>query len=304
MRQLDVCVVGSLNLDLVVRVERLPRPGETVLGGSFARFPGGKGANQAVASARAGARTAMVGCVGRDEHGRALLAALARERVDTRAVACVREPSGVAVIAVARSGENSIVVAPGANARTTPARVAAARRRLERASVVVAQLEVPPESVRRAFEVARAAGATTLLNAAPARALPKSLLALADVLVVNEIEARALLGRRSSSANRAALLLVRLGPRCAIVTLGRRGAVVARDGRATRLRAHRVRAVDTTGAGDAFVGALAAELARGADALDAARFASAAGALATTRPGAIPSMPRRERIAALARPRP
>ena len=270
-----VVVLGSINADLVVRTVRHPRPGETLLGGPFSIYQGGKGANQAVAAARMGADARMVGCVGRDAFGVELVAGLVDAGVDVTAVRRIDGASGVALITVDDSGENTIVVAPGANGSVTAEGLS-----LAGVSVLLAQLEVPLDVVAAAFAQARSAGVTTMLNAAPAAFLEPSLLASVDVLVVNEHE------------------LQTLGPSpCphVVLTLGARGTVV--DGVA--IAAHRVEIVDTTGAGDASCGVLAAVLAGGASLHDAARWGNAAGAVACTIRGARLDASARARIEAL-----
>ncbi len=289
----SVLVVGSLNMDLVVAVERHPKPGETVIGGDLERFPGGKGANQAVAAARLGARVRMVGRVGLDEHGAELLRGLENEGIDALGVGRVGTPTGVALISVDVQGQNAIVVSPGANARLQPDDLEP--ERFEGAEVVVLQLETPLETVHRAAELGRAAGARVLLNAAPAQALPEDLLAVTDVLVVNEFEAAMVAGAAEPEGPEAALALARELARrvpVVVVTLGARGLVWAGDGGEGHLPAFEVDPVDTTAAGDAFVGGLAAALAAGNPLLEALRFGSAAGALAATRFGAQASLPK------------
>lgn len=292
-----VVVVGSLNMDLVGRVPRLPLPGETLLGSQFLQGPGGKGANQAVAAARLGAATILVGRVGTDTYGDLLVANLHTQAVD---VSCIRRdgaPSGIALIMVDDAGQNAIAVLPGANANLRADDVE--RVALQAGDVVVAQLEVPAEPIVRAFERARAAGARTLLNAAPARPLPDGLLALTDILVVNETEASALANVSVdgvSSAARAAVRLKSSGPATVAVTLGEQGAVLASGEDRWFVHPYRVEVVDSTAAGDAWVGALAAELCAGRDLLVAAVFASAAGALTTTRKGAQAALPDRTEV--------
>jgi ribokinase len=291
-----------LNADLVVRAPRLPGRGETILGGPFRTFPGGKGANQAVAAARLGAAVSLVGCVGEDAHGAWLREMLAREEVDVSRVA-VRAgvPTGVALITVEDSGENTILVAPGANATLAPRDVETCARAIEDADLVVLQLEVPLESVARAVEIARAAGRTVLLNAGPAQPLPESLLGSVDILVVNRGEA-ASLARAGSDAepDELARRLATAGPRHVVLTLGDRGALLASGSRLLRQRAFAVRAVDAVGAGDAFVAALAVAWAEKLPPERALRWACAAGALATTMEGALPSLPRRSDVDRLA----
>jgi ribokinase len=293
-----VVVVGSLNLDLVVRVDRLPGPGETVSGGDVFRNPGGKGANQAVAAARLGRRVAMVGRVGDDEAGRELLASLEADGVDTAHVRAVDGvPSGAAFIAVSDDGENQIVVSPGANARLGPGDVAAAGAALRAAAVTLVQLEVPLEAVAAAV---RAAGGRVVLNPAPVRALPAALLGEVDVLVPNRVElARLADAPVPATVEEAAALAGRLPARAVVVTLGADGALVVEDGDAGHVPAVPVRPVDTTAAGDAFCGGLADALAGGAALQDAARWAVRVAAAACTRPGAQASLPTPDEARAL-----
>lgn len=299
-----VVVVGSANLDLVVTAPQLPKPGETVLGDDFRTVPGGKGANQAVAAARAGADCAFVGAVGADDFGVLLRDNLAAARVDVRRLRTVDGPSGVALIAVDHAAENCIVVAPGANATLTDLD-AADRAAVAEADVLLLQLEVPLAAVTRAADWARAEATTVVLNAAPARPLPDELLELVDVLVVNEHEAAVVAGMFSDDP--AALLdaLVALVPRV-VLTLGARGAAYAdRHGTRIEVPAPAIEAVDTTAAGDAFTGALAVALAERGGTLTAAtapavlRWACAAGAACAQRPGASSALPDRAAIDAL-----
>ncbi len=300
MEPASVLVVGSLNMDLVVPVPRHPKPGETVVGGDLRRFPGGKGANQAVAAARLGARVRMIGRVGADAYGTELKRGLEAEGIETADVAELDAPTGVALIGVSEDGQNAIVVSPGANARLRPEDLAP--ERFAGAGVAVLQLETPLATVRRAAELGRAAGARVLLNAAPAQALPEGLLKAVDLLVVNEFEAAQVAGAREPEGPEEALALARELARrvpVAVVTLGARGLVWAGVEGEGVLPAFEVRAVDTTAAGDAFVGGLAAALAAGEPLQPALRFASAAGALAATRPGAQPSLPNKEAVETL-----
>jgi ribokinase len=290
-----VTVLGSLNMDISVTVPRLPGPGATVLG-SAARFtPGGKGANQAVAAARLGADVRMVGCVGDDDFGRQLLAALHGEGINADAVRTVPSvPTGLAMIAVDEAGENLIVVAPGANHQVGPADVA--RTVTNDAGILVISAEIPAPAITQAL--AQTHG-RKILNLAPAPANAPELAAAAgdrlDWLVVNESEAAAVLGRSVSglaSAQRAATELTANGPRHAVVTAGAHGAALAGPDGAHTIEGFTVTAVDTVGAGDTFVGALAVALAAGVPPPDALRAAAAAGATAVTRPGAQTAMPR------------
>lgn len=291
----DVLVIGSLNLDLRLQVPRLPRPGETLAGTGFDTGPGGKGANQAVAAARQGARVALLGAVGDDAAGRTLVAALQADGIDTTAVATIAgQPTGTAAILLQPDGENSIVAIPGANQAVTPARVQAHADRLQQARVVVAQLECPLDAVDAALRQARAAGALTLLNAAPAQPLDDALLGQLDWLIVNETEAALLADRPvpdPAAAQALADALRTRGPRHVLVTLGARGLVLAGPDGPLALPAPRVAVVDTTGAGDTVVGALAAALAAGRPVREALVRAQAAAALAVTRAGAQSAMP-------------
>lgn len=299
----DVLVVGSLNMDLRIRTPRLPAPGETLTGSGFDTDGGGKGANQAVAAARQGARVAMLGAVGQDAHGAALLAALQVDGIDTHAVERIAgTPSGTAAILLMPDGENSIVVIPGANHALTPERVRAQADRLRQARVVVAQLECPLDAVAEALAIAREAGAVTVLNAAPVQPLGDALLGQLDWLVVNEIEAAALAGMPvpgPAEARAVAEQLRRRGPRQVLVTLGAEGLVLAGPEGTLALPAPRVQAVDTTGAGDTVVGALAAALAAGRPLREALTRAQAAAALAVTRLGTQSAMPTAAEVDAL-----
>ncbi len=288
-RSFDVAVIGSANLDLVANVEHLPIPGETIIATGYAEHAGGKGLNQAVASRRSGARTAFIGCLGRDGAGDVLHRVLADEGIENFTVD-VSAPTGRALISVDERAENSIVVVPGANHRLGIGVVDDHRSVLADAHVVLAQLEIPLDAVEAAFAVARLAGAITVLNPAPANELPPGLLALCDVIVPNQTEV-AQLGGPSA--------LLDAGVSTVVVTLGARGIrIVTTDG-SVEVPPYAVRAVDTTGAGDAACGALAASLAAGSDMITAARRAAAAGALAATRHGAVPSLPTSSEIDAL-----
>ena len=278
-----VCVVGSANLDLVATAPRLPGPGETVLGTDYAEHPGGKGLNQAVAAARSGAATSFVGALGTDEAGATLREVLASTGIDTAGCVVSSRPTGRAIITVDHHGENSIVVVPGAN---LDVRVA----QLPPADVLLTQLEVPLPVVEDALRRARAAGMRTILNPAPAARLPHDLLALVDVLVPNEHELDHL---------GAAGELLAAGVGAIVTTLGAEGARVLTVYEEWQVPPFRVDVVDTTGAGDTFCGVLAGCLARGDTLAAATHWASAAGALATTHHGAVPSIPMAGEIAAL-----
>ncbi|MFE2940660.1 ribokinase [Streptomyces sp. NPDC059255] len=309
MYDYDLLVVGSANADLVIGVERRPGPGETVLGSDLSVHPGGKGANQAAAAARLGARTALLARVGDDAHGRLLLDSQRTAGVDTAGVRSGGAPTGVALITVDPSGDNSIVVSPGANARLSPEDVWDAAKLLAGSRVVSAQLEIPLETVA---EVVRglAPGTRFVLNPSPPVELPAEILAACDPLIVNEHEARVLLSAGNATGNSPgnppgdepadwARALLALGPRSVVITLGSRGALVA-DARTTALvPSVPVRAVDTTGAGDAFTAALAWRLGTGEELATAAAYAARVGAVAVTRAGAQASFPTASEVAAL-----
>jgi ribokinase len=285
----DVVVIGSINHDLTVVTSRLPRPGETVLGTHHYSGGGGKGANQAVAAARMGARVAMVGRIGDDEHGRALHAALSHEGIDVTHVGVDRDTStGLAVITIDEDAENTIVVSPGANDRLRPDHLD--RELLANATIVLAQLEIPLETVTAA---ARLTQKRFILNPAPARPLPSGLLDHVDVLVPNRSELGVLGGvSEPATAEEAVAAAGNLRPNaCTVVTLGAAGALIVEGGRSHLVPAHPVDPVDPTGAGDAFCGALAHSLSQGQDLDAAVATAVVAGALATTRPGAQTAMP-------------
>jgi len=290
----DVVVVGSANVDLVLPVERIPRPGETVLARGLSRGPGGKGANQAAAAARAGAATAFAGCLGDDESGAMLRAELTAAGVGLDLVRTTETPTGTAIICVDDSGENAITVAPSANGELVLD--AAALEAVRAAAVVLLQLEIPRATVR---EAARA-GRYVVLNAAPAAPLDDDLLSDVDLLVVNEHEAAVVSGVDAAAGVAASgEALLRRVP-AVVVTLGGDGALVLRRGaEPVRLPGHAVPVVDTTGAGDTFCGVLAATLSRGAELPDAVRRANAAAALSVGAPGAMTSVPSAAAIDAL-----
>ena len=294
----QVVVCGSLNMDVIVQTVRRPQAGETMLDGKVSFLPGGKGANQAVAAARLGARVSMLGAVGDDPFGRTLRGVLRRNGVDERGVTIVRgATTGVAVIQVAE-GDNAITGAAGANARFTASMIAARPRP---GDIWVAQFETPVAATGAAFRLARAAGASTILNLAPMIRFPTRLMKLVDIAVLNEIElaqatAAKLTGRSPVAAIAAACR--KLGAPVTIATLGSRGLVIVGPDGVTALPAHKAKVVDTTGAGDCFVGALASRLAAGRPLLEAARFANAAASCAVEKLGATPSMPGPRQVAA------
>ncbi|KOX66305.1 ribokinase [Pseudomonas psychrophila] len=294
--QANVVVVGSLNMDLVTRTERLPRPGETVFGQSFGTVHGGKGANQAVAASRLGARVAMVGCVGSDAYGVQLREGLLADRIDCLAVRTVPESaSGVALITVDANSQNTIVVVAGANGCLEPEDLKACDQVLQVADVIVCQLEVPIETVGYVLGRGRELDKIVILNPAPASGpLPGHWYGAIDYLIPNESEAWALSGvtvDSLESAELAARQLIEFGARKVIVTLGAKGALFVSAQRVEHFAAPRVEAVDATAAGDTFVGGFSAALAAGMDQDDAIRFAQVAAALSVTHAGAQPSIP-------------
>jgi ribokinase len=285
---------------MIIKMERIPRPGETILGGEFMTTAGGKGANQAVAAARAGGRVTFIARVGSDALGEQAVAGFAREgiRVD-HVIRDETTPTGVALIFVGRNGENSIAVASGANGNLSPDDVRKAQGLFAGASALVMQLETPLDTLQTAAELATQAGVPVILNPAPARSLPDRLLQHVSILTPNETEAEILTGIKvdgTAAIEEAARVLIGRGVETVVLTLGARGAYVATSGVRKLIPGFKVEAVDTTAAGDTFNGALAVALAEGRSLDEAARFANAAGALSVTRLGAQPSAPRREEI--------
>lgn len=295
-----VVVVGSVNTDMMVQVDHLPQPGETVLGGQFITAHGGKGANQAVAAARLGCPVSFIGRVGHDAFGDQAIAALRKEQVDVDHVGRDRRArSGVALILVSERGENSIAVASGANGELLPTHVKRAARAFASDAILLAQLETPLESVIAAVELARRAGMPVILNPAPAKALPDSLLKKISVLTPNETEAEQLTGistRTEAGVIKAAEALRARGAPTVIVTLGARGALVSFGETCERYPAFKANAIDTTAAGDVFNGALAVALAEGRTLRNAVFFANAAAAISVTRLGAQSSAPKRREV--------
>ncbi|UZJ58630.1 ribokinase [Pseudomonas sp. KU26590] len=294
--QAKVVIVGSLNMDLVTRAPRLPRAGETLAGQSFVTVPGGKGANQAVAAARLGASVAMVGCVGDDAYGEQLRTALLAEGIDCQAVIRIDgESTGVALIVVDDSSQNAIVIVAGGNGHVTASVVDSFDALLSQAEVIICQLEVPLDTVGHVLKRGHELGKTVILNPAPASGpLPAEWFAWIDYLIPNESEATALTGLpvdSTASADAAASALLAAGVSKVIVTLGEQGALFASKSRSEHFPAPKVQPVDTTAAGDTFVGGFAAALADGKSESDAIRFGQIAAALSVTRSGAQPSIP-------------
>lgn len=296
-----IAVVGSYATGLTMKVERIPCAGETLLGTGYRVDFGGKGSNQAVGCARLGAHVDFVAKIGKDSFGEMALGLYRDEGIGIANVTQSAEaPTGVGFIVVeATSGQNCIVLDPGANELLKPADVSAAASFLQSATVVLTQLEIPVEAAETALSLGRIAGAVTILNPAPVRALPASVLELVDVLTPNETEARVLAGRAATSSvapETVAQELIRLGVKQVVMTLGERGALLVDTSSCTHFPAISVPAVDTTGAGDAFNAGLATALAQSASLADAVQFAVITGAMAVTRDGVIPSLPRRQEV--------
>lgn len=293
----NIVVVGSSNTDLVLSCARLPKPGETLLGGELSRFGGGKGANQAVAAARAGASVTFVGARGDDDFGQQALKNLKAEGIDTRFFTVTsKAPSGVAIILLGgKERQNQIVVARSANDEVSASAIKQASAAIKKAGAVVAQLEVPLASVVVAAQIAARAKVPFILNPAPARPLPAALLRLTDTLVPNEHEAELLTGQ--SDPAKAAQALLKKGCHRVVVTLGAKGALLADASGVRTLKAVKVKPVDTVGAGDCFTAWLAVGLAEGLSLDTAAQRAMKAASIAVTRPGAQPGMPYRTELA-------
>jgi ribokinase len=296
----SIVVLGSSNIDLIIKIARIPKPGETILDGKFHTAAGGKGANQAVAAQRAGSSVTFIARVGNDAFGTQAVAGFAREGINIAHVAKDgKNPSGVALIFVAADGENSIAVASGANARLSIADVNKAAGTIRSAAVLVMQLETPLATLQRAAKIAAANKVPVILNPAPARPLPDALLKCVSIITPNETEAELLtgikVGNNASVAKAASALLAR-GVRTVVMTLGSRGAYVAMEGLSQLVPGYKVKPVDTTAAGDCFNGALAVALAGDKPILDAVRFANAAAALSVTKMGAQSSAPTRGEI--------
>jgi ribokinase len=290
-----IVVVGSLNMDLVVRTLRHPQIGETVIGHDFHTYPGGKGANQAVAAARLGSKVIMIGKVGNDQFGDALLQAVTTDGVNTQYISRDTEvPTGVAVITVDDLGKNTIVVASGANSHLSPNEIDVSRDAFRGASILLLQLECPLNAVERAIDIAKRSNMQIVLNPAPAQLLDASLLQRVDYLIPNQTELAQLSGQESIDA--AIGVLQGMGVNKLVVTLGEEGSLIVDKGQRIQIPAFKVHAVDSTAAGDAFAGAFAMALGEGMTIQKAAVWGNAAGALAVTKAGAQPSLPWRDEL--------
>ena len=293
----EIIVVGSLNADLVVKSPRFPQPGETISGEDLQIIPGGKGANQAVAAARQGVKTAMLGRVGSDSFAPFLVDNLNANQVDTSHVTVDSSATGTAIIVVDANGQNSIVLSPGANGNVSPADVDSAS--LSSSKLLLLQLEIPTPTVLHAAQQARANGLTVILNPAPAKSLPAELISTVDILIPNESELSLLTGlpvNDFTSAEKAAKEILKQGVKTVIVTLGSKGALLVTDTQVKQVDTYKVNVVDTTAAGDAFIGGFASAMLSGKALEDSVRYGCACGALATTKFGAQPSLPTKAEV--------
>lgn len=300
MKKSKILVIGSSNTDMIIKLGTIPRPGETLLGGQFATAAGGKGANQAVAAVRTGGDVTFVAKIGKDMFGDRALSGFKADKINTRHI--LRDdkvPSGVALIFVAKSGENSIAVASGANERLSPADVRAAEKAFNGCKALVMQLETPIPTVLAAAQIARKKNIRVILNPAPAAKLPPSLLKLVDILTPNETEAELLTGvvvKDEATARKAARILMGQGVKNVIITMGSKGAFLHNEKTSVMIGGFKAKAVDTTAAGDTFNGALAVALGEDLALEDAVRFANAAGSISVTRLGAQTSIPSRAEV--------
>lgn len=295
-----ILVIGSLNMDLVVLTQRMPLPGETIAGEGFHMIPGGKGANQAVAASRAGAKTSIIGCVGNDAFGKVLLDSLKNARVNVSGVSCVDSiPTGTATIIVEANGKNRIIIIPGANYEVTTGFIAQVWDVIDKAEMVLLQHEIPMATIHEIIEHCHQQKVKVLLNLAPMYPMPEEILSLVDTLVLNETEAAALTGmeiRGEGQAIQAARQIVKIGVKTVIITLGELGAVLMNKDESIFQPALRVQAIDTTAAGDTFVGSYTASMLAGKTLSEALLYASVASAIAVTRLGAQSSIPNDEEI--------
>jgi len=289
-----VLVIGSTNTDMILKVPHLPAPGETILGGEFSIVQGGKGANQAVAAARAGGNVSFVSCIGNDLFGKKSIEELTKEGIDVSAIKIINGyPSGVALINVSETGENSISVAPGANNQLFPEDIDKLEQLFRKAGIVLVQLEIPLETVKKVLQTAKKYQVQTILNPAPARKLGADILSLIDILTPNEKEAFMISGMQNPETDYTALsnALKKLGTKNAVITLGENGVFYTNDYEYEHIPGHKVIPIDTTAAGDTFNGYLATALARGDKINSALKLANKAASLSVTRLGAQPSIP-------------
>lgn len=295
-----LCILGSINVDHVIRVPYFPKAGETLTGSGYQIVYGGKGANQAVAAARMGAKVAFIGAVGDDEIGREMVSAFAKDGINTTPISTIaHQKTGLAMIQVADSGENSIVISAGANGDLSPALVEQHRATIEQADTLLMQLESPLESILAATNITKQANTKVVLNPAPARALPDELLSQLDMITPNETEAEILTGVKiidDQTACKAAEIFHQKGIETVLITLGSKGVYLSQHGQGEIIKGFKVQAVDTTGAGDTFNGAFLTALLEGKPATDAIRFAHAAAALSVTRQGAQTAIPYRQEV--------
>lgn len=303
--QKNVCILGSINMDLVLRVDRMVKPGETILSKDFKKVPGGKGANQAVAAKRLGANVSFIGMVGMDDNGVELVKALKEDKIDTSHIKVDESnPTGMAIITVDDDGRNSIVVVPGANMKIDSQSIENAKDVIKESKLLIAQFETPAEATIEAFKIAKENGVTTILNPAPAKKIPEELLKLTDIIAPNETEAFELTDIKVDDDERikeAAEKFIEKGVKFVIITLGERGAALVSEEKFTTVPAYKVKAVDTTAAGDSFIGALSSKL-QNEENIDfeaiekAIKFSNKVSSIVVQRQGAQPSLPYLEEV--------
>lgn len=296
----NIVVIGSTNTDMIIKVPHIPSPGETILGGEFSIIQGGKGANQAVAAARAGGQVTFISCVGNDSFGKQSLKELAKDNIDTSAIKVAEgQPSGVAMINVSENGENSISVAPGSNNLLLPEDIEKNIDIIKNADIILLQLEIPLETVRKAIRMTSSFNIPTILNPAPAQELDEEIMTNTNIITPNEQEAVQIAGFSKNSQQNSTDLLNALrakGVKTIVMTLGEKGVVYTKNSSHAFLEGHKVNAIDTTGAGDTFNGYLAVSLAKGMSLEFAVAIANKAAALSVTRLGAQPSIPCAEEV--------
>lgn len=296
----DVCVVGSLNMDLVLSVDKIPSIGETILANGLKKIPGGKGANQAVAAARLGSKVVMLGCIGNDDNGKILIENLKKDEIDVNYIKVIDQaPTGIALITVDKKANNSITVVPGANMQIDVKDICNLDKVIEESKVVVAQFETPIETITKAFSIAKKNGKFTILNPAPAKEINEELISLSDVVIPNETETEVITGidpKDDKSIKEAGQVLIKKGAKSVIITLGSRGAAVIDKDNFMIVDAYKVNAIDTTAAGDSFIGGVAFYLTKHgtydySSLCEAVKFANKVSAIAVTKEGAQSSLP-------------